>query len=251
MQYFLYFHLIFRIYWADARSDSIHTCNYDGNDHHEVISNQEFLSHPFAISLFENYVYWTDWRTNSVMRANKWTGGDVMVIQRTLTQPFDIKIMHPSRQPPGENPCGKNNGGCSHLCLIHLNGTYKCDCPHISRLSEDNKTCVNNERVLLIARNSEIRGVDIEQPYYHTIPTISVPQVLGPVQLEYFAKNKTLIWADSHMDEVKKSNLTQGPVQTLIDTALEKLSGLAVDWISELLFVASGNGIGKSVLRLV
>ncbi|XP_050312267.1 prolow-density lipoprotein receptor-related protein 1 isoform X2 [Anthonomus grandis grandis] len=238
-----------RIYWADARSDSIHTSDYNGNDHHEVISNQEFLSHPFAISLFENYVYWTDWRTNSVMRANKWTGGDVKVIQRTLTQPFDIKIMHPSRQPAGKNPCGNDNGGCSHLCLIHLNGTYKCDCPHISRLSEDNKTCVNNEQVLLIARNGEIRGVDIAQPYYHTIPTISVPQVLNPVQLDYFARNKTLYWADSQVDHIKMSNITHGPVRTLIDTGLRQVSGIALDWISNLLFVSSEGGIVLSNLN--
>lgn len=132
-----------RIYWIDARSDSVHTSDYNGGDLHEVIRNHETLSHPFAISLFENYVYWTDWRSNSVVRANKWTGGDVRIIQRTLTQPFDIKIMHPSRQPQdGVNPCGNDNGGCSHLCLIHLNQTYKCDCPHVMRLKEDNKTCV-------------------------------------------------------------------------------------------------------------
>ncbi|KAF7273554.1 hypothetical protein GWI33_013751, partial [Rhynchophorus ferrugineus] len=232
-----------RVYWADARSDSIHTCNYDGLDHHLVISNQEFLSHPFAISLYENYVYWTDWRTNSVVRANKWTGGDIVVIQRTLTQPFDIKIIHPSRQPPGKNPCGTNNGGCSHLCLIHLNDSYRCDCPHISRLSEDNKTCIINERVLLIARNSEIRGVDIDQPYYHIIPLISVAQGLSSVQLEYYAKNRSLYWADSNSDAVRRVNLTQGPVQTLIDTGLHQLSGLAVDWVSNLLFVSFGNGI--------
>lgn len=132
-----------RIYWIDARSDSIHTTNYNGGDLHDVMRNHEMLSHPFAITLFENYVYWTDWRTNSVVRANKWTGGDVRVIQRSLTQPFDIKIMHPSRQPTdGISPCGNVNGGCSHLCLLHLNNTYKCDCPHVMRLAEDNKTCV-------------------------------------------------------------------------------------------------------------
>lgn len=88
-----------RIYWVDARSDSIHTTKYDGSDHHEVIRGHEALSHPFAIALYENYVYWTDWRSNSVVRANKWNGSDVTVIQRTLTQPFDIQILHPSRQP--------------------------------------------------------------------------------------------------------------------------------------------------------
>lgn len=79
-----------RIYYIDAHSDSIHTTNYDGSDHHLVIRDPETLSHPFSISLFENYVYWTDWRTNSVMRANKWNGSDVMSIDRTSSQPFGI-----------------------------------------------------------------------------------------------------------------------------------------------------------------
>ncbi|XP_030747153.1 prolow-density lipoprotein receptor-related protein 1 [Sitophilus oryzae] len=238
-----------RVYWADARSDSIHTCNYDGKDHRLVISNQEFLSHPFAISLYENYVYWTDWRTNSVVRANKWTGGDVMVIQRTLTQPFDIKVVHPSRQPPGKNPCGKNNGGCSHLCLIHVNDSYRCDCPHLSRLHEDNKTCIQNEKVLLIARNNEIRGVDLDQPYNYIIPMISVSQGLSSVQLEYYARNKSLYWADSNIDAIKRVNLTQGPVQTLIDAGLYHVSSLAVDWLCHLLFVGFENGIAVSTLN--
>lgn len=134
-----------RIYWIDARSDSIHTTTYEGLSHKEVMRGHETLSHPFAIALFENFVYWTDWRTNSVIRANKWNGSDLTIIQRTLTQPFDIQILHPSRQPRNKNrpsPCEINNGGCSHLCLININGTFTCDCPHVMRLSKDNKTCV-------------------------------------------------------------------------------------------------------------
>lgn len=46
-------------------------------------------------------MYWTDWRSNSVNKANKWTGLNVTVVQHTVTQPFDIKILHPSRQPKG------------------------------------------------------------------------------------------------------------------------------------------------------
>lgn len=108
-----------RVYWIDARSDSIHTVDYDGGDHHMVIKDHETLSHPFSISVFENHVYWTDWRTNSVIRANKWNGTDLSVLQRTLTQPFGIQILHSSRQPvDGPNPCDKDNGGCSHLCLL-------------------------------------------------------------------------------------------------------------------------------------
>jgi len=40
------------------------------------------------------------------------------------------------------NPCGANNGNCSHLCLLNINSNYKCDCPHVMRLSKDNHTCI-------------------------------------------------------------------------------------------------------------
>lgn len=59
-----------RIYYIDAHSDSIHTTNYDGSDHHLVIRDQETLSHPFSISLFENYVYWTG-KTKSLPKYTK------------------------------------------------------------------------------------------------------------------------------------------------------------------------------------
>lgn len=63
---------------------------------------------------------------------------------------------------------------------------------------------------MLIARANEIRGVDLLQPYYHTIPTISLPQVLSPSQLEFLGKNSTLYWTDSQVNEVKRTGLTSG-----------------------------------------
>lgn len=75
-----------------CRSDSIHTTTYEGTDYREVLRGHEALSHPFAITVFESHVYWTDWRSNSLVRANKWNGSDVTVLQRTLTQPFDLKV---------------------------------------------------------------------------------------------------------------------------------------------------------------
>lgn len=100
-----------------------------------------------------------------------------------------------------------------------------------------------NERVLLFARATEIRGVDLEQPYYHTIPTISTPNVANAIELEYLAKNSTLYWVDSQSSEVKKTGLTAGPIETIIDTGLVKPTGLSIDWIANLLFVGYEKGI--------
>ncbi|KAF4524352.1 hypothetical protein B566_EDAN007528 [Ephemera danica] len=209
-----------------------------------VMRGHETQTHPFAIALFENYVYWTDWRTNSVVRASKWNGSEVTVIQRTLTQPFDIQILHPTEV----NPCGDNNGGCSHLCLLSFNQTYKCACPHVMRLAADQKLCIVNETVLLFSRPNEIRGVDLSHPYYHTIPTISLPQVLAPSQLDFHAKQKKIYWTDSQVNEVKRTNLTGSVTETVLDTAIENPTGFAIDWISGNMFVASSGGAFNQIM---
>lgn len=84
------------------RSDAIYSALYDGTGMIEIIRGHEYLSHPFAVSLFGSEVYWTDWRTNTLSKANKWTGQNVSVIQKTSAQPFDLQIYHPSRQPQGK-----------------------------------------------------------------------------------------------------------------------------------------------------
>ena len=43
------------------------------------------------------------------------------------------------------NPCGRNNGGCSHLCLLSNNDAgYKCKCPNNFLMNNDGKTCTAN-----------------------------------------------------------------------------------------------------------
>ena len=62
------FILIFVI--VNFRLESIHTVDYDGKNAHLVLKSHPEMSHPFAMSLFGTYVYWTDWRSNSVVRVS-------------------------------------------------------------------------------------------------------------------------------------------------------------------------------------
>ena len=86
-----------RLYWIDARADSIHSSKYDGSDHREILRNSVYLSHPFSITIFESDVYWTDWRSSDVIKADKFNGSNIRVLDQILNQPCDIKIVHPSR----------------------------------------------------------------------------------------------------------------------------------------------------------
>ena len=39
------------------------------------------------------------------------------------------------------NPCLRDNGGCSHLCLLAPPGGINCACPTGMKLKDDNLTC--------------------------------------------------------------------------------------------------------------
>ncbi|CAG7828356.1 unnamed protein product [Allacma fusca] len=239
-----------RIYWVDARLDSIHSIRYDGSDYRTILTQHDALSHPFAITILDNDLFWTDWRSNSVMRANKFHGTNVTMIHRTYTQPFDVKILHPSRQPRSldiKSPCAENNGNCSHLCLLNLNQTHSCGCPHLMMLGNDTRTCVVSEKMLLFSRLNEIRAVYFDKPYYHAAPPVSLPLFVAPANLHFIAKSKQIYWCDAQSGETKRANISNPSTQTLIDSSAGKPLAIAVDWISNLIFIAVQNQMKNSI----
>ncbi|XP_056127208.1 low-density lipoprotein receptor-related protein 1B isoform X1 [Rhinichthys klamathensis goyatoka] len=223
-----------RIVWTDARSDAIYSALYDGTGVIEILRGHEYLSHPFAVSLFGGGVYWTDWRTNTLARANKWTGRNVTVIQKTSAQPFDLEIYHPSRQPQASNPCEGNDGRgpCSHLCLIDYNRTASCSCPHLMKLSLNNRSCVALKKFLLYVRRSEIRGVDIDNPYMNVMTALTVPDIDDVTVVDYDALEERIYWADVKTQTIKRSFINGTGLQTVISGDIQNCRGLAIDWLS-------------------
>ncbi len=239
-----------RLFWIDARADSVHSARYDGSDHREIVRNSEYLSHPFSITLFGAHVYWTDWRTAAVWRANKFTGSQAEIMTRMPlgSQPYDIEVVHPSRQPKMPSPddpkldCQKNNGNCSHLCLLSLTGVT-CACPHLMKLDADNKTCIEDEHVLLISREHEIRGLGVNSSdVSHKIPPILLKgrQQQEAVELEYFSPNKEIYFVSpGNGGQLMKSHLN-GSISVILDNLGPKVNNeskngvyaISVDWIT-------------------
>lgn len=89
-----------RIWWADAKLHTIESADLDGRKRRIILS--ENINHPFALTIFQNYMYWTDWehRRGSINKANKFTGAERSVLQENLS-PMDIHVHHEQRQPSG------------------------------------------------------------------------------------------------------------------------------------------------------
>lgn len=133
-----------KIYWADAHLDKIEFSDYDGKRRQVVLSGSQ-VPHAFSLSIIDDTIFWTDWNRKALLSAHKLTGENVKVLRNTTHRPYNVQVYHPLHQLPYNNPCGQNNGHCSHLCLIKPGGTdYKCACPNNFVLGADNKTCTAN-----------------------------------------------------------------------------------------------------------
>lgn len=46
--------------------------------------------HPFDIAVYGNYLFWTDWVLHAVLRVNKFSGEDVVVLRKDVQRPMAI-----------------------------------------------------------------------------------------------------------------------------------------------------------------
>ena len=56
------------------------------------------LPNPHGLTLYEDYIYWTDWVDKSIERANKTSGENRTRISEDLDLIMDILVFHASRQ---------------------------------------------------------------------------------------------------------------------------------------------------------
>jgi low-density lipoprotein receptor-related protein 1 (alpha-2-macroglobulin receptor) len=84
------------LFWADAREDYIAVADLDGRNPRIVLSRDDNtgarLHHIFAMTVFEDYIYWTDWETKSVEKCHKYNGGERETIISTIHRPMDIQV---------------------------------------------------------------------------------------------------------------------------------------------------------------
>ncbi|XP_046384462.1 sortilin-related receptor-like isoform X2 [Ischnura elegans] len=121
-------HIAERIYWVDARKDYISSSDFDGKKFRKVISNDGRVSHPFAVAVFKDNMYWDDWRQNAIYMADKDLGIGITAIAEKLPGLMDLKIFAESVQE-GENPCSRKPSPCPYICVGMPRGGHRCLCP--------------------------------------------------------------------------------------------------------------------------
>lgn len=120
-------HIAERIYWVDARADYIGSSDLDGKRFKKIIANDERVSHPFAVAVFKDNMYWDDWKQSMIFVANKDHGVGIATIIGQLAGLMDLKIFAHSVQI-GTNACA-NKTLCTQICLGAPHDGHVCLCP--------------------------------------------------------------------------------------------------------------------------
>ncbi|GIY05814.1 putative vitellogenin receptor [Caerostris extrusa] len=123
-------HILQMIYWTDAKLRLLECSDFNGMKRRTLVSKN--LDHAFSMTVFEDYVYWSDWFTSNLMRCNKFSGANISRIYHGSVKAEVLLVEHNATQPKGINRC--ENSGCPNVCLpTQTSFVCKCD-DHFAQL---------------------------------------------------------------------------------------------------------------------
>ncbi|XP_036005151.1 low-density lipoprotein receptor-related protein 6 [Fundulus heteroclitus] len=225
-----------KLYWADAKHNFIHRSDLDGSSREVVVKGE--LPHPFALTLYEDTLFWTDWNTHSIHSCRKQTGRDQKVVHSHIFSPMDLHVFSPKRQPVSRTtPCSQNNGGCSHLCLLApTRPFYRCACPTGVQLLEDERTCRDGAtEMLLLARRTDLRQISLDTPDFTDV-ILQVDDIRHAIAIDYDPVEGYVYWTDDDVQAIRRSLLDGSDAQFIVTSQVNHPDGIAVDWIARNLY---------------
>lgn len=72
------------------------------------------------------------------------------------------------------------------------------------------------KKFLLYARHSEIRGVDIDNPYFNFITAFTVPDIDDVTVIDFDASEERLYWTDIKTQTIKRAFINGTGLETVI-----------------------------------
>lgn len=77
-----------RLYWNDGQRKTIESSDLLGRDRRVVVTG---VPHPYGLVIVGIHMYWTDWQTYALHRADKINGNDSTIIRGKLEGLMDIR----------------------------------------------------------------------------------------------------------------------------------------------------------------
>ncbi|XP_057339839.1 low-density lipoprotein receptor-related protein 4-like isoform X2 [Microplitis mediator] len=228
-----------RLYWADGGMKSIEYIDLEGKG--KPVRVHSDLPHPFGLVIYQNKVYWTDWDTKSIHRANKDTGSNSVVVRSEISGLMDVRMFHRNRTVV-PNPCGKDNGKCSHLCLLTSKSIqpqrYSCVCPTglILEPNSNKKQCRKIPNTFIIfAHRVDIRFISFDTDYRVDV-ALPINFLINATGVDVDRKTGQIYWTDPGADIISRASFDGKHIETIISSGIDTVDSLVVDSIGRKLY---------------
>ena len=90
-----------RVFWCDAKTDKIeyiYLFAVNGiRKRGEIPIVKGGIVHPFGITVFNNFIYWTDWGRRAILRTDI-NGSDITVMRSQQLSLMGLRVYHKDRQ---------------------------------------------------------------------------------------------------------------------------------------------------------
>ena len=88
-----------RLYWSDSDWRWIASSDFNGQSRKTVVKGS--LQHPFAITIFGDRLFWSDYDDESIHSSLKKTGNETLVVKKKVGRLWDLKVFELKRQREG------------------------------------------------------------------------------------------------------------------------------------------------------
>ncbi|XP_023246171.1 low-density lipoprotein receptor-related protein 4 isoform X3 [Copidosoma floridanum] len=228
-----------RLYWADGGSGTISYSDFNGKHVTTIISPPK-AKHPFGLVIYKDKIYWTDWKTSAIHRADKDSGKDVTSIRSEVSGLMDVRVLYKDSDPPSKSHCYPSNRGCSHLCLPAPEPKhYTCSCPTGLVIKADKKTCPKTPtKFILMSHRYDIRVLSLDT-HYAVDTVLPVSHMRNVSGADFDLETGNIYWTDPGQlstKVIKKTSFEGDKVETVVECCIDTVDSIAVDSVGRKLY---------------
>ena len=235
-----------KLIWVDSKRHTLEMADMNGANRKVLLTN---LLSPYGLTVIENEIYWTDWKTRSVHRMIDTDPKTSTVLVKELNNVVDVRSVDLERENTNSyiNVCQINKAGCSHLCLRNSWG-YSCKCPTGVRLLADGKKCQTNlTSFLIFASKNSIRRISLDTQELVVDEFLSIHNVTNAVAIDFDFESSKIYFTDKALHKIQSAEFSGHGVSTIVSSDIKTPDGLAVDWIAKNLYWSD---TGRNVIEV-
>ncbi|CAB0009470.1 unnamed protein product [Nesidiocoris tenuis] len=115
-----------KLYWSDYFEKKIEVSDLNGKNRLMVLPKPDVV----GLTLLDGHLYWADRAKSRIVMADGITGRGEEALRGKINDALGMCAVTHEKQT-GMNPCGVENGYCTHLCFFRGIHGYVCGCPDL------------------------------------------------------------------------------------------------------------------------